>query len=183
MQRQRGSQHPQPAVDAATVDTHPRLRARDARAVGALGDVHAAHPYEGGWYNNATFVLPLLGAIAVLIAWAVSGSLELLGLSIFLFAVTGVMLPLVWLTWQRTPTVILVREGSLDALHQGCTLQSLPWNAVTEVRRVETLGNVRWYVLAQDGERIAIEGEIANVPALLAAARRRAGLPEEPPAS
>ena len=183
MQRQRGPQHPQPAVDAAAVDAHPRLRGRDARAVGALGDVQATHPYEGSWYNNATFVLPLLGAIGVLIAWAVSGSLELLGLSMFLFAVTGVMLPLVWLTWRRTPTVIVVHTAGLDALHQGRTLQSLVWSDVTEVRRVETMGNVRWYVLAQDGERIAIEGEIADVPALLAAARRLAGLPEEASAS
>ncbi len=183
MQRQRSPQHPQPAIDASAVDAHPRLRARDARAAGALRDVQATHPYEGGWYNNATFVLPLLGAIGVLIAWGVSGSFELLGLSIFLFAVTGLMLPLVWLTWQRTPTVIVVREASLDALHQGRTLQSLAWSQVTEVRRVETLGNVRWYVLARDGERVAIEGEIMDVPALLAAARRLAGLSEEVPAS
>ena len=210
MQRQRGPQHPQQAIDpTAPPPTRPPLRARDARVVDALSDVRATHPYEGGWYNNATFVLPLLGAIGVLIAWAVTGSLELLGLGLFLLAVTGVMLPLVWLTWQRTPTVIVVRDTSLDALHQGRPLQSLPWILVTDVRRVETMGNVRWYVVASrppdqedaddhaadhnadasdestdesayESARIAIEGEIANVPALLHAARRLAGLPQEP---
>ena len=199
MQRERRAQHPQQAIGPVSPpDAHPTLRARDARAIEALTDVRTTHTYEGGWYNNATFVLPLLGAIGVLIAWAVTGSFELLGMSLFLFVVTGVMLPLVWLTWQRTPTVIVVRNSSLDALHQGRTLQSLPWIAVTDVRRVETMGNVRWYVVANYDtkgdaqkttdasdtadqlERIAIEGEIADGPALLAAARRLARLPEDP---
>ena len=47
------------------------------------------------------------------------------------------------------------------------------------VRRVETMGNVRWYVIDRDGGRLAIEGEIEDVPALLEAVRSAAGLAQE----
>ena len=152
------------------------LRSRDAAAVRALPDVLGTHGYEASWYNNATFVLPFLGAVATLIAWGAAGSAELLGISIFFFAVTGLMLPLVYLTWQRTPTVVVVSQAEIRALHQGRVLQRLEWSEVTAVRRVETMGNVRWYVVGPDGEHLTLEGEIENLDGLLDTARRLSGL-------
>lgn len=178
MQRERGGKHPGEAVSGRDPAAAP-LRPRDADAVAAMPDVVRIHLYEADWYNNATFVLPLLGAVGMLIAWGVTGSLELLGLGIFLMVVTLGMLPLVFLTWQRTPTAIIVRRSAVEALHQGRTLQRLAWPDVAAVRRVETMGNVRWYVLDRDGGRLAIEGEIEDVPALLEAVRSAAGLAQE----
>ncbi|MEE9278085.1 MAG: hypothetical protein V3V06_06700, partial [Dehalococcoidia bacterium] len=154
----------------------PDLRAKDAAAVAAMPDIVSTHTYEAGWYNNATFVFPLLGAVGTLIAWTATGSVELLGLSIFLFVVTGVMLPLVYLTWQHTPTAVVVRESRIDALHQGHVMETLAWHDVTAVRRVETMGNVRWYVVGPDGDHLTLEGEIAELETLLSHAARLAGV-------
>ena len=155
------------------------LRSRDAAVVRALPDVFGTHGYEASWYNNATFVLPFLGAVITLIAWGVVGAAELLGISTFFFVVTGLMLPLVYLTWQRTPTVVVVSQTGIRALHQGRVLQALDWSEVTAVRRVETMGNVRWYVVGSpDGDHLTLEGEIENLDALLDTARRLAGLPD-----
>ena len=158
------------------------LRRRDAAAIGERPDTVRAHGYEGGWYNNATFVFPFLAALGTLIGWAIVGGTELIGISLFFFVITGLMLPLVWLTWQRTPTVILLREGGIESLHQGEPRQYLAWDDVHTVRRVETMGNVRWYVVGADEEHITLEGEIADLDDLLTAARRFAGLaPGTPP--
>lgn len=154
-----------------------RLRRRDAVALDARPSAIRAHSYEGGWYNNATFVFPALAALLALIAWPIAGATELLGIGLFFLGVTGVMLPLVALTWRRTPTLIVLSPERVEALHQGETRQSLAWDQVSEVRRVETMGNVRWYVVGRDGDHLTLEGEIAELEALLAEARRLAGLP------
>ena len=157
-------------------DVSGGLRHRDRAALASRHDALRAHGYEGGWFNNATFVFPVLGAIGTLIAWAVAGSTELLGISLFFFVVTGLTLPLVWLTWQRTPTVVVLRASGIEALHQGRRLQFLGWETVQAVRRVETMGNVRWYVVGAEEEHLTLEGEIADLETLLAGARELAGL-------
>lgn len=154
-----------------------RLRPRDAEAVAARPGTIRAHSYEGGWYNNATFVFPVVASVGALIAWLVVGGTELLGISIFFLVVAGVMLPLVGLTWQRTPTVIVLGAEEIEALHQGEPRGALAWRDVSAVRRVETMGNVRWYVVGGDEEHLTLEGEIADLASLLAEARRLAGLP------
>ena len=159
------------------------LRSRDAAAARTMPDVVAAHTNVAGWFNNATFVLPALGALGTGIAWAVTGSLELGGLAAFLLAVTLIFLPVIWLTWQRTPTSIVVRERGLVALHQGRVLSEFAWGDVTALRRIETLGNVRWRIDARSGDHLSIEGEIADLPTILEAVRRRAGLDEDRHAS
>lgn len=174
---------PEPASGGAS-SPPARLRARDAAAIAAMPDLLRLHTNVAGWYNNATFALPALAAFVLYVAWAIVGNLELLGFAIFLTVVTGVMLPLVWLTWQRTPTAVVLRSDGIEALHQGRSLRRLAWADVTAVRRAETMGNVRWYIVARSGDHLTIEGEIEDVPGLLAAARSLAGLPPDvsPPA-
>ena len=155
------------------------LRRRDAAALAERPDTIRAHTYEGDWYNNATFVFPFLAAVGALIAWAIVGGTELLGIGLFFLVVTAVMLPLVWLTWQRTPTVVLVRKAGLEALHQGTPRQYLAWDEVSAVRRVETMGNVRWYIVGANEDHMTLEGEIADLETLLAEARHHGGLPPE----
>ena len=154
-----------------------RLRPRDAAALDARPGALRAHSYEGGWYNNATFVFPALASLLALIAWPIAGASELLGIGLFFLVVTGVMLPLVALTWRRTPTLIVLGPERIEALHQGEARQALAWEDVAAVRRVETMGNVRWYVVGRDEDHLTLEGEIADLEALLAEARRLAGLP------
>lgn len=166
-----------PDAATPTAGQTPGLRRRDAAALANLDDVVSVHPYTAHWYSNATFVLPLLAALGTLIAWAATGSGELLGISIFFAVVTLIMLPLVYLTWARTPTVIVLRRDGVDAWHQGRLLKRLAWRDVSDVRRKETMGNVRWYVVGRDEEHLSIEGEFAELEALLAGARRLARLP------
>ena len=147
-----------------------------------MPDLLRLHTNVAGWYNNATFALPALAALVLYGAWAITGTGELLGIAIFLTVVTGAMLPLVWVTWQRTPTAVVLRSAGIAALHQGRPLRQIAWADVTAVRRVETMGNVRWYIVARDGDHLTIEGEIEDVPGLLAAARSLAGLPPASPA-
>ena len=169
-----GESGPAPGSDPIVAG---RLRPRDAAALHVRPGAIRAHGYEGGWYNNATFVFPALASLLALIAWPIAGAAELLGIGLFFLAVTGVMLPLVALTWRRTPTLIVLDAERIEALHQGETRQALAWDEVSDVRRVETMGNVRWYVVGRDEDHLTLEGEIAELEALLAEARRLAGLP------
>ena len=161
-------------------DTARRLRPRDAAAIAALPDSVSAHSHQAGWYNNASFLLPFLAAVGTLIAWLVAGGAELLGISIFFFVVSGLMLPLVYLTWQRTATAIVLRESGIEARHQGRLLQSLAWNDVRALRRAETMGNVRWYVFGPEDRHLSLDGEIDSLDTLLDEICRLADVEREP---
>jgi hypothetical protein len=53
------------------------------------------------------------------------------------------------------------------------------WSDVVRIERVETMGNVRWRLVPREGQHLAVEGEIADVPGLVARARELAQLPDE----
>ena len=63
-----------------------QLRRRDRDVIETMTGIVSIHPYTASWFNNASFVFPLLAALGSLIAWATTGSAELLGVGIF-FAV------------------------------------------------------------------------------------------------
>ena len=147
------------------------LRRRDAAALARYPGVRSAHTYEAGWFNNATFLFPLAAALISGIVWLAVGSGEAGGAAIFFLVVTAAMLPVVFLTWQRTTTAIVVHEEGVTALHQGLEQQTIAWAELRSVRRMETMGNVRWYLDGAGEEHIVVEGEIAEREALLEAAR------------
>ena len=86
---------------------------------------------------------------------------------------------MVFITWQRQTTAVIVHEDGVTALHMGLEQQSISWDELRSVRRVETMGNVRWYLDGPGEEHIVIEGEIADRDRLLDEARaefeRRSG--------
>ncbi len=140
---------------------------RDDRAAIADLEVVAAHRNESHWWNHASFVLPLLGAIGFLAIGQLAGSAEATGFGIFLAVVLVLQLPIVWFTWRRTATaIVLTRSGAL-ALHRGRTLTEVRWAELERIERVETLGNVRWRLAERGGTHIAVEGEIEDVPGLV----------------
>ncbi len=155
------------------------LRRKDAEALLRYRSVRSAHTYQASWYNNATFVFPLLAVIVAAIIWLATGSAEAGGAAIFFLVVTAAMLPVVFITWQRQTTAVLVHEEGVTALHSGLEQQTIEWDELRSVRRVETMGNVRWYLDGAGEEHIVIEGEIAERERLLDEARsefeRRAG--------
>ena len=168
-------------LTAGPVDIPRPLRPRDQTVVSAATDVISAHTYDASWYNNATFVFPFLAAAGAGIVGGVTRSLELLGLAGFLAVVTLLMLPLVYTTWRRTPTVVILRRERIESLHQGRPMLAFPWSTITGLRRVETMGNVRWYVVGNDGSHLTLDGEIADLDGLLERARTLAGLDESAP--
>ena len=147
------------------------LRRKDAEALLRYRRVRSAHTYQASWYNNATFVFPLLAVVIAGIVWLATGSSEAGGAAIFFLVVTGAMLPVVFITWQRQTTAVIVHDDGVTALHVGLEQQTIEWDDLRSVRRVETMGNVRWYLDGQGEEHIVIEGEIAEREALLDAAR------------
>ena len=155
------------------------LRPRDAAALPRYADVRSVHAYTASWFNQATLVFPLLGSLIAFVVWAATGSGEAGGAAIFFAAVTAAMLPLVYLTWRRTTTAMVLHAGGLTALHQGAEQETLEWGELRGVRRVETMGNVRWYADGADERHIVIEGEIDRRDELIAALRERA--PGRPP--
>lgn len=148
-----------------------KLRRKDAEALLRYHGVRSAHTYQASWYNNATFVFPLLAVIIAGIVWLATGSAEAGGAAIFFLVVTGAMLPVVFITWQRQTTAVVVHEDGVTALHAGLERQTIEWDELRSVRRVETMGNVRWYLDGAGDEHIVIEGEIAEKERLLDAAR------------
>ena len=151
------------------------LRREDREAIAGLAVVQA-HRNESHWWNHASFALPLLGFAGFVALGLFTGSAEATGFGVFLGIVLVVQLPIVYFTWRRSATaVVLTRTGAL-ALHGGRILQQVRWSELERIERVETFGNVRWKLGERDDSHIAVEGEIEDVPGLIARAHKLSGI-------
>lgn len=160
-------------ADATPVPVH----SADQAFVDGLDDaVIAVHPNESHWWNHASFVLPLLGAIAFVGLGLLTGKAEATGFGLFLAGITVFMLPVVLLTWRATATAIVLTDRRALALHDGRVLREVAWAEVERIDRVETLGNVRWKFMPREGQHLTVEGEIADVPGLIERAEALAGV-------
>ena len=168
---------------SAAPDLHP-LEQPSAAALGpadrafatsSAERVIAVHANETHWWNNGSFALPLLGALACLAFGLVFGVGEATGFGLFLGAIALFMLPVVLLTWRNSATSIVLTDAGAYALHNGAVLRQLHWADVHLIDRVDTMGNLRWRIHPREGQHIAIEGEIADVPGLIQAAQRLSG--------
>ena len=137
--------------------------------------VVAVHANETHWWNNGSFALPLLGALACVAFGLIFGIAEATGFGLFLGAIALFMLPVVLLTWRNSATSVVLTAGGAVALHNGAVLRELRWADVHLIDRVDTLGNLRWRIHPREGQHLAIEGEIADVPGLIEAAQRLSG--------
>ncbi len=155
------------------------LRSRDAAALARYESVRSTHTYEASWFHNATFVFPFVASLIAGVVWLATGSGEAGGAAIFFLVVTAIMLPVVFVTWQRTTTAIIVHAEGITALHQGVEQRTLSWAELRGVRRVETMGNVRWYLDGAADAHIVVEGEISERETLLKAAET--SRPQSPP--
>ncbi len=173
-----GEQDPGDAAGESAAASLRPIHPDDRAALEGL-EVVAAHRNESHWWNHASFVLPLLGALVFLAIGQLAGSAEATGFGIFLAVVMVLQLPIVWFTWRRTATaIVLTRTGAL-ALHRGRTLTEVRWAELEHIERVETLGNVRWRLSERGGTHIAVEGEIEDVPGLIERASTLSGVDPE----
>jgi uncharacterized membrane protein len=155
----------------------------DDEAIAAMTAVVQVHRNPTGWYNNASFALPLIAAMVTALAGVVLRNLDVLAFAGFLFVVTLCMVPVVLVSWRQTATAVVLTADGVTSLHTGRMLKSLVWSGVESVTRRETQGNVRWIVTASGGERLALDGELDNLDRLIETARRLAGLPRGEPAA
>ncbi len=159
-------------VDVPVPATTVAPSAADAEAIAGLDGVLAVHPNESHWWNHGAFALPLLGGVASTAIGAIGGFAEALGFGLFLLACAACMLPVALLGWRSSATSIVLTAAEALALHDGRVLRRLAWPDVARIERFDTMGNVRWKLLPADGgPHLTIEGEIADVPGLVARAR------------
>lgn len=149
---------------------------QDTATIAAMSGVIGAFRNTTHWYNNASFLLPLVATLLVGALGALRRSPDLLGFAAFLGVVTVAMLPVVLAGWRQTATTVVVTERTIVILHHGRALKSLDWRKVTSVRQRETQGNIRWEIAADDGDRLFLDGELENLPRLVQLARQQAGL-------
>ncbi len=143
----------------------------------------SVHSNTTSWWNNASFLLPGLGAALSLAAGTVTGSIEALGFGAFLFFVTLAMLPVVLLTWRRTPTSIVLTRDRVLALHEGRLLREIPWSELARIERAD-YDNIKWRLRPKQGNHLSIEAELEDVEGLIASAAQLSGLvPAERPRS
>ena len=152
------------------------LRRDDAATVAARRGAVQAHGNESHWWNHASFMLPLIGFLAFTVLGLVFGWAEATGFGIFLGVVLLLQLPVVWFTWRGTATAIVLTETGALALHRGVVRREVRWSELERIERVETFGNVRWKLVERGGEHISIEGEIADIPALVERASELSGV-------
>jgi hypothetical protein len=164
------------AVAATALRIGMQEAATEEEALAAIPGLVQVHHNPTGWYNNASFALPLAAAVVVAIAGLIIRRGDVLAFAVFLFAVTVCMVPVVIVTWRQTATTVVLSAGGITSLHDGHILKSLPWTGVRSITRRETQGNVRWIVAADD-DRLALDGELDHLDRLIATAQRLAGLP------
>ena len=135
----------------------------------------SVHSNVTAWWNNASFLLPGLGAVLSLTAGALTGSVEALGFGAFLLAVTLVMLPVVMLTWRRTATSVVLTHNRVRSLHEGRTLRDIPWSELARIEKSD-YDNIKWRLRPKEGDHLSIEAELEDVDGLIAQAARLSGV-------
>ncbi len=151
------------------------LREADRATVATLVDVESVHSNLTSWWNNASFALPALGAVLSLLGGWVTGSFEALGFGAFLLVVTLAMLPVVLITWRRTPTAVVLTRDAAIALHEGRTLRTIPWPTLARIERAD-YDNIKYRLRPREGDHLAIEAELEDVEGLIARASALSGL-------
>ena len=135
----------------------------------------SAHSNVTSWWNNASFLLPGLGTILSLGGGALTGSLEALGFGAFLLVVTLVMLPVVLMTWRRTPTAVVLTRTRVLALHEGLALREIAWSDLARIEKAD-YDNIKWRLRPKEGDHLSIEAELEDVDGLIAHAVELSGL-------
>lgn len=164
------------SMDTPRSEAALQPNAADQAAIEEMDGVVAVHLNESHWWNNASFALPLLGAIVSVGFGLLTGRAEATGFGLFLAAVTVFMLPVVLFTWRGTPTAIVLTRSRATALHSGYTLREVAWGDIDRIERFETMGNVRWKLIPHEGQHLTVEGEIADVPRLIERAQELSGV-------
>ena len=155
--------------------------ALDAAAIEGLPDVVCVYVNDSRWWQNASFALPLLVAVASLLVGVVFQRAEGIGFGLFAAIVTLIMAPVVLLTWRSTATAIVLTKHGASALHLGRVLHHVDWADLQRIERVEYLGNTRYKLVHGDTEFLTVESEIEDSAHLVETAFALSGVPRQHP--
>ena len=145
-----------------------------------MREVVRVFPNPSYWWQNASFALPLLIAVASLAVGLIFGVTEALGFGLFALVVTAIMVPVVLLTWRGTATSIVLTSTGAFALHEGKPIHELSWTALRRIEKVEYLGNTRYKLVHGDEDRfMVVESEIQDGEALVEEAFALSGIPRQ----
>ena len=160
-------------------DATLRPRRSDAAAIDRLEGVVSVHVNSSHWWNNASFVLPLVASAVSLTVGLLFGSTEATGFAGFLAAVALLMLPVVAMTWRRTPTAVVLTAHAAIALHGGRVLRELPWDELAGVEAAD-YDNIKWRLRHRDGSHLSVEAELTDIEGLVRRAGELSGLTPSP---
>ncbi|HJM75492.1 MAG TPA: hypothetical protein QGI71_06490 [Dehalococcoidia bacterium] len=146
--------------------TAPGPRPADASTIEAISDVVSVHVNQSHWWNNASFALPLLVAIVSIVIGLLFSSDEALGFGLFAVGVTVVLLPMVFVTWRRTATAVVLTREAAVALHQGRELLSMRWDEVAEIEAAD-YDSIRWRIRPRKRDHLNIETELHDMEGLV----------------
>ncbi|PKN82102.1 MAG: hypothetical protein CVU47_04215 [Chloroflexi bacterium HGW-Chloroflexi-9] len=167
-------------TDAASPVPASPPHPRDAVWLAAARGVQGVYVNPSRWWQNASFALPALIAVASLIGGQLFGSAEATGFGLFAVVVTLIMIPVVLLTWRGTATAIVLTDAGATALHEGRVLHDLAWSELRRIERVEYLGNTRFKLVHGDEDRfMVVESEIERGAALVDQAFALSGIPRQ----
>ncbi len=160
-------------------DAAHRPRRPDAAAIDRLPDVVSVHVNTSHWWNNASFALPLLASVVSLAVGLLFGSTEATGFAGFLAAVALLMLPVVTVTWRRTPTAVVLTAHAAIALHSGRVLRELRWDELASIEAAD-YDNIKWRLRHRDGSHLSVEAELTDIDGLVRRAQELSGLTSSP---
>ncbi len=165
-------------AETPNIAPHPSDRA----AIDAMAGVERVYLNHSRWWQNASFALPLLAAVATLAIGLIFGSTEALGFGIFASVVTLIMVPVVLLTWRSTSTAIALTQDGAYALHRGRVIHEVPWAELRRIEVVEYLGNKRYKLVhGEDEQFLSVESEIEEREDLVERAFALSGVPRQNP--
>ena len=166
------------STDSTLSDREPPVRAADAAAIATMSEVVSVHVNRTHWWNNASFVLPLLVAMLSIAIGAIFSVGEATGFGLFALAVTALLLPIVAAMWRRTATAVVLTGEAVIALHQGRELRSVRWDELDRIEPAD-YASVQWRLRARDGSHLSIEAELHDVDGLIDSASELSGLPRD----
>ena len=152
------------------------LRDVDEQYISKQNNIKDVFINDSYWWQNASFVLPLLlGSVSLLYGLIFENS-GAKGFGIFLLVVMVIMLPVVWLTWRSTATSIYFTDKEIIALHLGKILKKITLENLQSIETIEYLGQRRYKLVASDEIFFTIDNEFENIPEIIRTVTSRTGI-------
>jgi hypothetical protein len=152
------------------------LHIKDQEYIDNQKNVRRIYINNSYWWQNASFVLPLIIGSSSLLFGIILNNSGAKGFGIFLLIVMIIMLPVVWLTWKSTTTSIYLTNKEIIALHLGKILKKIQLDKLQSIATIEYLGNKRYKLIENIDTYLTIDSEFNNIPQMLEEIEKMTGI-------